>query len=276
MCKVSQGNPINILTGNKYESATDFTTQGQYPLALVRSYNSNMNYVISKGPSYSAANLPFQSRFGLAWRSQFDRFVMSVGGLSGSSTTIDAIRDDGNPVHFAKSAGVWYVAYWNPSTGNWSASTNPRHNVDLRLTTDGTYWYIVDQDNTVDKYDMTGKLVQVTYRGGYYQTFTYDGSGNNTVITDSFGRTLTFTYLANGLVNTITDPTTGVTHYTYVSRTGITPASTGDISLWVLSEVEYPDGKTRQYLYEDNTNWVNRFALTGIIDENGDRFATWT
>jgi RHS repeat-associated protein len=269
------GNPINLATGNKYEEATDFATRGQYPLVLTRSYNSDLNYVVGQGPSYSATNLPFQSRFGLAWRSQYDRYLMAVGGLSTSSNQVNAIRGDGNPVHFALSSGVWYVAYWNPATG-WSASTDPRHNVDLRLTTDGTYWYIQDQDDTIDKYDMTGKLVLVTYRGGYTQTFTYDGSGNNTGITDSFGRTLTFTYLANGLVDTMTDPSAGVTHYTYVSRTGVTPSSIGAGSFWVLSTVQYPDGKTLTYLYEDNTNWINRFALTGITDENGNRFATWT
>ena len=99
----------------------------------------------------------------------------------------------------------------------------------------------------------------------------------NTVITDSFSRTLTFTYLANGLVDTMTDPSTGVTHYTYVDRSGIgvTPPS-GSVGFWALSTVQYPDSTTLTYLYEDNTNWINRFALTGITDENSNRYATWT
>jgi len=37
--------------------------------------------------------------------------------------------------------------------------------------------------------------------------------------------------------------------------------------------VTYPDGTTKQYLSK-NTSFVN--ALTGIIDENGSRFATYT
>jgi len=266
-----------VATGNHYEQVIDFTTRGQDVLTLVRSYNSDLNYVNSSAAAYSGATTPYQSRFGFAWRSQYDRFIGALSGLSTSSTQIDAYRGDGNPVHFILSSGVWYVSYWNRATGAYSAATDPRHNVDLRLTTDGTYWYIQDQNNTVDKYDMTGKLVRVDYRGGYYQSFTYDGSGNNTVITDSFGRTLTFTYLANGLVDTMTDPTSGVTHYTYTDRSGIgiTP-TTGTVGFWALSTVQYPDGKTLTYLYEDNTNWINRFALTGITDENGNRFAIWT
>src|SRR5215471_532983 len=270
------GDPINVLTGNLYEEATDFTTRGQSPLALIRSYNSDLNFVTSQSSAFSSATAPFQSRFGFAWRSQYDRFIEDVGGLSSSSTTIDAIRADGNPVHFIKSSGVWYVAYWNPATSGWSASSDPRHNVDLTLTTDGTYWYIQDENDTIDQYDMTGKLVKITYRGGYYQALTYDTSGNNTLITDSFGRTLTFTYLANGLVDTMTDPSTGVTHYAYTDRTGITPPpASGASGAAVLSSVQYPDGNTLTYLYED-TNWINRYALTGIIDENGQRYATWT
>jgi RHS repeat-associated protein len=277
VCTAKVGDPINVLTGNHYEAATDFTTRGQDQLALTRSYNSDLNYVNSSPAAYSSVIAPYQSRFGFAWRSQYDRFIVSLSGLSTSTTQLDAYRGDGNPVHFVKSSGVWYVAYWNRATGAYSASTDPRHNVDLRLTTDGTYWYIEDQTNTVDKYDMTGKLVQVNYRGGYYQALTYDGSGNNTVITDSFGRTLTFTYLANGLVDTMTDPSSGVTHYTYTDRSGVgvmPPA--GQAGFLALSSVQYPDGKTLTYLYEDNTNWINRFALTGIVDENGHRFATWT
>jgi YD repeat-containing protein len=75
----------------------------------------------------------------------------------------------------------------------------------------------------------------------------------------------------------MTDPSAGVTHYTYVDRSGIgtTPPS-GSTGFWTLGSVRYPDGRTLSYLYEDNTNWINRFALTGITDENGNRFATWT
>jgi RHS repeat-associated protein len=274
--KVCTGDPINVATGGLYEEATDFTTHGQDTLALVRSYNSDVNFVIYQSSAFSPATAPWQSRFGVAWRSQFDRFIEDVSGLSSSSTQIDAIRGDGNPVRFVLSSGIWYVAYWNPATTSWSASTDPRHDVDLRLTTDGTYWYIQDENDTIDQYDMTGKLVKISYRGGYYQTLTYDGSGNNTVITDSFGRTLTFTYLANGLVSTMTDPSGGVTTYSYLDRSGFSlPIPAGSASDWVLQSVQYPDGKTLTYLYED-INTINRYALTGITDENGNRYATWT
>ncbi|MFX7793206.1 RHS repeat domain-containing protein, partial [Acinetobacter baumannii] len=40
-----------------------------------------------------------------------------------------------------------------------------------------------------------------------------------------------------------------------------------------LTSVTYPDNKTRRYIY-DNPNFP--YALTGLTDENGARFTTWT
>ena len=43
-----------------------------------------------------------------------------------------------------------------------------------------------------------------------------------------------------------------------------------------LISVTYPDGKSKQYLYEkSSTDMALAYALTGIIDENGKRFATF-
>ncbi|MDO3624548.1 hypothetical protein Q3O98_26140, partial [Ralstonia pseudosolanacearum] len=60
-----------------------------------------------------------------------------------------------------------------------------------------------------------------------------------------------------GVLNTI--PSGAATGYSYNAA-------------GMLSIVTRPDGTTRQYLYEDN-----RFAtaLTGVIDENGGRYATY-
>jgi uncharacterized protein RhaS with RHS repeats len=40
-----------------------------------------------------------------------------------------------------------------------------------------------------------------------------------------------------------------------------------------LSTVTYADGSSQTYLYED-TNHPN--ALTGVMDENGTRFSSWS
>jgi YD repeat-containing protein len=90
-------------------------------------------------------------------------------------------------------------------------------------------------------------------------------NGNLTSVVDSYGRTLTFTY-ANGVMQTMTDPDGRV--YTYSYTTGLAVNNPNQ-----LSQVTYPDDTTVQYLYEDARF---PYALTGIIDENGNRFASWT
>ena len=260
-CNKSVGNPINVVSGNKYEEVSDFASVGSDMLAATRFYNSDQNYIVSQPASYS--------RFGFGWRSMYDSRIM--GGSPSSASSADLVMADGNPVHFLKSGSAWATAYWDTSTG-WQS---PRNDVDLRLSTDSSYWYVTDQNDTVWKFGSDGKLVSITYRNGYQQNLTYDSSGNNTVVGDTFGRQLTFTYLANGLVDTMTDPLSHVTHYTYVERSGITPApSPGTPGIWVLQTVTFPDSTSITYLYEDTTA-INRFALTGITDENGNRYATW-
>lgn len=69
----------------------------------------------------------------------------------------------------------------------------------------------------------------------------------------------------------MTDPTSGVTHYGYKD---VDTPGTGSGGDYMLETVTYSDGKTLTYHYED-TNAINRFALTGITDENGHRYATW-
>lgn len=178
------------------------------------------------------------------------------------------------PVHFTRSGSTWYVAYWNPTTQTFSTSSDPRHDTDLRFYTDGTYWYVSDQNDTIETYDSSGKLTNIAYKGGYQQSFDYDGAGNNTTIHDSLGRSLIFIYLANGLVDTLTAPN-GVIHYSYQDRSGISPPpAPGNPGQWVLQSVTYPDSTSITYVYDD-AHPINRFALTGLVDENSVRYATW-
>jgi YD repeat-containing protein len=91
------------------------------------------------------------------------------------------------------------------------------------------------------------------------QHLLYDAQGRLTSVSDPFGRTLTFAYDTFNRVSGMTDPASTTYVYTYDSTNNLT-------------SVTYPDGTTRTYLYEDS---AFPHALTGIIDENGQRFATY-
>src|ERR1700722_9561797 len=99
-----------------------------------------------------------------------------------------------------------------------------------------------------------------TTRAGLTTALSYDATGIFvTKVTGPFGHVMSFAYDANGHVSQMTAPDGGVYTYTYDANNNLT-------------SVTYPDGTKKQYLYE-NTSFPN--ALTGIIDENNARFATY-
>ena len=117
-----------------------------------------------------------------------------------------------------------------------------------------------DSRSDVETYDASGRLQTVTLRAGWTYTLAYGANEKLSTVTDTFGNKITFTYDASGRRSGFVDPANRVYVYGYDVRDR-------------LVSVTYPDGTTRTYHYED-INFVH--GLTGITDENGSRFATWT
>lgn len=231
------GNPINISTGNKFDTVTDFESAGPDTLAFIRYYNS-----------YERR----ESMLGIGWRSNFDRHLWFNG-----TTQIITTRADGGG------------AVYNLVGSNWV----PDADVTERLTQNGSNWLVTDDNDTVETYDSLGKLISVVKRNGYQQTLTYDATGLLTSVTDTYGRQLTFTHSGIRLA-TMTDPDGHVYAYSYGKTLSLLPQAN------LLTSVSYPDdtpsdttdNPTITYLYE---NTAHPFALTGILDENGERYATY-
>jgi YD repeat-containing protein len=78
-------------------------------------------------------------------------------------------------------------------------------------------------------------------------------------VSDPYGRSLTFAYDDLSRLSTMTDPAAQVTTFAYDANQN-------------LSSVTYPDLTVRAYLYE-NPALPN--AVTGIIDENHNRYSTY-
>jgi RHS repeat-associated protein len=189
---------------------------------------------------------PQASAMGYGWRSNFDR-----GFLQTSPSTVLFTRPDGSTYSFTNSSGGW-------------APTDT--DVNAQLTSLGASgWLLTDQNDTVETYTVAGQLSSIKTRSGYQQTLTYDTNGNLASVTDSFGRTLTFSVI-NGVIQGMTDPDGKVYTYNYANL--VTLASQ-------LVSVTFPgsNSPTVQYLYE---NPSYPYALTGVIDEKGARYASWT
>ncbi len=230
------GYPISVGTGNMFEQATDYTSDGANPLAIIRYYNSMGN---------ATGVRTLASALGVNWRSNFDRFLQ-IGSLK-----IIAQRANGQQLAFTLNNGIW----------------TSDSDVDLRLTQSGSTWTLSDHDDTTETYTVsgnTGLLQTITAWNGYTQTLTYSGSLLSTV-KDSYGRTLTLAYTNAGLLQTVTTPDN--TTLTY----GFTATSGGS----ELTSVSFPTTPvaTLTYQYQDASF---PFAMTAIVDENGQRFTSWT
>ncbi len=260
---LSQGNPVNAGTQTKYQVETDFTVAGS-PLQIVRYYNSRMDHG--------------NNSFGTKWRSNYDRSL-----TQGSANVIHAHRADGAVLTFWQASGAWYS----------DSDVNQRFSAVSDPLNPQIVWALRETDDSVENYGSDGKLLSIVYRGGQTISFVY--AGNLTTVTDSFGRSLQISSSpdSDGVnkVRSITAPDNTVYTYSYIKSAANntndpqgnpTDAQTGDPTfyVWMLSGVNYPDGGAKGYLYGEpqNLHGSNLFpdALTGITDENSDRYATYT
>lgn len=250
-CPVSRHDPINTATGNSYQTETDYQGSSVFPLSFRRYYNS-------------LAQTSLTTSLGEQWRHTFSRTIQAFD-VNSSIQTVSVLRPDGQGYYFTLDGGMW----------------GPDVDVTLLLTeiTDvnntRTGWELKTNNDDIESYDATGKLLTITNKEGLTQTLNYElsiaqGGDDNPQtldqVTGPFGRTLNFTYV-NGLLGAMADPAGEVYQYAY-NNDGY------------LSSVTYPDetpavntdNPQRLYLYED-PNFPQ--ALTGIIDENNERYSTW-
>jgi RHS repeat-associated protein len=185
---------------------------------------------------------------------------LSTGWVHNYSSKI--IVSSGSAVMLVRPSGFEepLLSKWGTINGvaqtYWVSSTESG----LRVQTSGTNFVVFHKSGAKEIYNSLGTLQELVDPNGLETLLTYDATGKFLEqVTDSFGHTLTFTYDGDKL-ESITDPADQLISYTYDANNNLT-------------QVTYPDNSSRQYLYED-ANFPN--ALTGLIDENGDRYKTVT
>ncbi len=202
-------------------------------------YQREVDYV---GPGL----LNFVRHYNSGLKTWVHNYMMRV---QSNGTTAIAIRRDGKSLVFnGNGAGLW--------TSNATVVEKL-----TRLTagnSSGAAWRLDTSDDTVELYDASGLPLSVTVRGGQSARMTYSSGALQSVV-DDFGRTLSFAYDVQGRLATVVAPGGQTTRYGY--------AGNGH-----LASVSYADNTSRQYLYEKSGF---PYALTGLIDQNGQRFATW-
>ena len=241
------GNPIFPNIGNKVAVQTGYQGNGVSPLGMSFTYNSQ----------------GIEDVTGLKGNGWVHAYTVSLKLLNPS---VLIQRPDGRQVFFNSINGIW-----TPDSDIPWALTQQK---DAGGITIG--WKLNLEDDKLEIYDANGKLISIAAREGLTQTLTY-ASGQLTKVTDNFGNSLNFTYNAAGQMATMADPVGNVTRYSY--------DTVGN-----LKTVTYPDdtpgdltnNPKKTYVYGidtgelANTGGVSQpNALTGIIDENGVRYATY-
>jgi YD repeat-containing protein len=206
-----------------------------------------------RGRSRSSSAAPTNSqsatdgRLGQNWSHSYSAQIQP-GTTPGQAL---AIRPDGQALTFTGS----------PDFVEWLSS--PDTNSKLEKLPDGGWRYTTGSDD-VETYDVTGMLRTIKTREGFTQDLFYEGGRLAKVVdlTDPFlVRTLTFEYDESNRIRKITDPAGGTYIYEY--------DSTNHLEFVTGPQRAEKPLEPRQYLYENG-------LLTGVIDENGARFATFS
>jgi RHS repeat-associated protein len=238
-------NPVSVLSGAKYQKEIDYSPSADTGLQFVRHYKSAGYY----WPTYlGGMSAPDDMTADDFWSHSYQRRFIATP--SNSYTMAVVRRPNCSLMVF-------------DTQGNEITNRGGVNGSGARLQTAGGGWDLTLPNSDVEHYDSAGRLVTITGRNGRVTTLAYGGNGKLSTVTGPFGHAITLAYMAYGadqLLTSVTLPDAGVITYAYDQY--LRPVS-----------VTYPDGKSRQYEYADVSN---RWQLTGIFDETGGRFSTYT
>jgi YD repeat-containing protein len=263
------GNPVLLATGAKQQVETDYTN-ALGTLRFTRVYRSDTNrWEFSYHASVSSMR-------GLSvFANQGSACYLGIGAIGGTFCYAYAAPAASDDVAIRRPGGR--IIYFNSANALLPPADANDRIAPVAIEGSLPGWQVVNgETGAVETYDAEGLLRDSTNTNGQKTVFAYSdlqtpplvapAAGLLLSVTDAFGSQLSFTYDSRGLLNTMTDPAGQVYLYSYDGGKK-------------LASVTYPDGKTRKYLYNEAGNIVAGhpfpFALTGIIDENEFRFATY-
>ncbi|MEY4564289.1 MAG: hypothetical protein RLZZ618_3566 [Pseudomonadota bacterium] len=249
----SVGNPLSIATGEKKVHESDFSGSGGSPLRFGRSYSNFGHYRPVRNAS---AVMP---GFGDFWRHSYSHRILPEG--SGSFLWVTALRPNGTEKHFR-------------ANGKELLNIDGRAGDAISAIGSGG-WLYRTSGGQLEVYSSAGRLTSLTENTGKTQSLTYSDAttpasiapapGLLIRVADQFGRSLNFTYDNRSRLRTMTDPAGGLFQYEFDANQ-------------MLTRVDFPDATFRTYIYDENQSSGTSggpFAISGIFDENGGRYATY-
>ncbi len=210
-------------------------------------------YQIEK--DFSIAGFSFQRTYnsqvlsdlglGQGWRSNFQRHLK----ISGSGDTL------------IQASGTGKGERWNLSNGEWLTDAD----TDYAITQNELGFRLEKPNGASENYTPSGLLSFQTDSNGQVTNYQYNSSNQLISVSNQYGQSISFEY-ENDRLQRVIDPLSNVYTYSYDSNNN-------------LISVTYPGGgnggsgtSTKVYHYE-NATFPNH--LTGITDENGNRYGTY-
>lgn len=256
------GNPINIATGNKYQHEILYRAPGNSPLRYELHYNSQ----------------GYQNCWSSSYSRKISKYIVNIFAHLKEARNIPQAkylalkiqRDDGRILRFSN------IFDWERNT---TLYTQWRGDSDIKLkvisvndpqTDELAGIEIQTPDDIAEIYGLDGRLRHIVYGDGSEVDLKYyEGKDSRLAsVTDNLGNSLNFAYSGDEV--TITVP--GGRQFKIMSKGG------------VVTKITYPDdtpkneldNPVRVYHYNEAayTSGANLpFALTGITDQRGKRYA---
>ncbi len=275
--------PVTIANGNKLFNETDYVDAGPGRLNWRRTYNSLINRQAQSSAMQGAA-------LSSNWTHPYSRAVATQTIPARAVQTMAYVyRPDGS-LRAAQLdlSGMTFIN--GHQVDSWSLGAGASERLTRVWDVGGgnfTWTYYAANPATVETYDRNGILQSIAWADGVTHTMTYsdgtaganggyvlDGNGNATTfvlpagrlirVTDNFGRSLNLGYGANARITKVTPPDGQSIRYSY--------------GVFDLASAIYPDGKQRQYVYNE-PNWTGSanlpHAITGLVDETGNRLGSF-
>ena len=324
----SCGEPINTATGNMWHIEPDFSDRDGSALSLRRTYNSQIFEPARKNLFGNRWTVPYDARLipveaTTNFRSQKCYRRSDNNQMFCESTVISDPLSKASAIEVFRGDGKYYS--FNLVGGIYQGDKDTNDELTARKAIDGTiigFDYKDARAETTERYDVNGRLLAIITRTGITHHLTYTtGSTNDTrvarypadapvcstaqegdvlpagrlvCVTDTWGRQDTFKYDTAGRVVEFLDPAGHSYFYGYDGPTGgCIPANASSVACTAdnLTKVTYPDGASRQYVYNEtsNINWGGGcempsigngfgpfvFVMTGLIDELNVRYISW-
>ena len=258
------GNPIQCAGGQKLQHESDIPSTGPGTLSLSHHYSSSGFY--NSSPSK-------RNFLGPNWRHSYQRTLqLETATAPNTLQTAFLVRADGKYSDFRLVNGAW--------VGRKDQWENLEEIIDQGVRTG---WRYTTPEDEIEHYDLQGRLVSISTRSGLVTTLEYSTASTPASIapeeglllrvTDALGRTLDFRYTKETYPGGVHHPR----RLEIIDSIGNVIAYEFDPKERLVRTI-YPEGKTRQYIYNETAPFTvseGWHLLTGIIDENGQRFATY-